>query len=138
MEVLRRPEVAAIPRPLAGRRQPVGRAPGHRPRVIVLGTELQTERVRLLQVIADELVEVGQPGVGVEPLGEPLVELRPRLLRQHLIGGVAEQDVMEAEGLLAGDVGRVGPDQVAAQQLLDPRATSPRSGLGRQLADGAE
>jgi hypothetical protein len=103
---------------------------GDRPSVIVLGTELESQRVRLLQVVTDELVQVGQPRVRVEPASEPLVQPSPHLFRQHLIGGVAEQDMMEAEGLLAGDVGRVGPDQSRRRSCRTLRVTSPRSWSG--------
>ena len=138
IEALRRTEVAAIPRLLAGRGQPVGRTAGHRPGVVILGTELQSQRMRLLQVVAHELVEIGQLGVGVEPPGESLVQARSRLLRQHLVGGVPQEHMMEAEGLLAGDVGRVGPDQVTAQQLLDTTRDLSPLRLGRQLTQRSE
>ena len=44
----------------------------------------------------------------LEPVGEALVQLGARRLRQRLVGGVADQQVAEAEGVLAGNCGLSG------------------------------
>jgi len=49
-------------------------------------------------VVADHLVELLAPAV--EPVGEALVQLGAELLRDALVGGVADQHVAEAEGVL--------------------------------------
>ena len=105
MEVLGSAEISAIPRTFPGRGQPVGRASCDRPGLVVLGAELQPQHVGLLEVIADELVRVCHRRACLEPVREALMQSGPDTpFRQHLVGGVAEQHVMEAEGFLAGDV----------------------------------
>ena len=130
MEVLRGAEIATVPSTLAGRGQAVGRADRDRPRIVVFRTELQSQEVRLLEVIADELVPVPRRGARFEPVREALMLSRPDLLRQHLVCGIAQQHVVETERLFAWDVGYVGPDQVAPQELADPIRDVPRSGSG--------
>lgn len=54
--------------------------------------------VRLLEVVADELVQIFIPAV--EPTGEALVQFGAELLRDALVHGIADQDVPEAESVL--------------------------------------
>jgi hypothetical protein len=69
-------------------------------------------------VIADDLgvriVSSRRPLI--EPGGETLVQLRPGLLRQRLVGGVADEDVPEAEAVLAREVSRTRSDQLLAHE----------------------
>ena len=70
--------------------------------LLVLGTELDPVAVGPLEVVAEELVELDKAGaVLLQPVGEPLMELRPHRLRQRIVGGVADQQVAEAERILA-------------------------------------
>ena len=78
---------ACIPRSRAA--SPARREPA---RVEVERAELGVTAVCLLEVVADQLI-----GAVREPLGQPLVEIRPLGLRQACVGDVADQDVMEAE-----------------------------------------
>ena len=73
----------------------------------------------------------------LEPGGEALVQVGARRLRQRLVGGVADQEVAEAEAVLAGELRPVGPDQLLADERgqarrhLAPRrarAPAPRRG----------
>ena len=51
--------------------------------------------VGLLEVVADERVEL--VGALLEPVGVALVQARALGLRDRVVGGVAEQEVAEAE-----------------------------------------
>ena len=65
------------------------------------------------------------------------MQVGPRVLRQRAIGGVADQDMTEAVGLLAGEVRRLRADQIPAdkrQQAVLERRVERRAG---ELADGA-
>ena len=44
------------------------------------------------------------------------MQVGPRVLRQRAIGGVADQDVAEAVGALAGEVSGVRADQIPADE----------------------
>ena len=66
--------------------------------------ELASVARRLLEVVADDLVELDQLArVRVEPVGEALVQLGARLLRQRVVRGVADQQVAEPERVVAGE-----------------------------------
>jgi hypothetical protein len=71
-------------------------------------------------VIADDLVLLGEIlGADlVEPVREALVQLGPKLFRHRLVRRVANQEVPEAEGVLAGQVGPVGSDQLFPHEGL--------------------
>ena len=61
-------------------------------------TKLGAKAERLLEVVADDLLVLGGSltGRGLEKGRRPLVQLRPCLLRQALVRGVADEDVTEA------------------------------------------
>ena len=54
-------------------------------------------------MVAADLLELGDRGR--EPVGEALVEVRALLLRQRLVRGVPEQQVLEPERFLARRAG---------------------------------
>src|SRR5262249_3706256 len=57
----------------------------------------------LFQMVPEYLVELGELlGTLLEPLGEPLVELGPDRLRKPVVGGIPDQEMAEAEGVVAG------------------------------------
>ena len=59
------------------------------------------EPVRLLEVVADELVELGEIGRRcIEAVGVPLVQLGPQSLRRGAIDGLLHEHVPEAEQAL--------------------------------------
>src|SRR5581483_1124040 len=81
--------------------------------------ELRAEDARLLEVVARELV--GLPGIAShdaeQPPGEAFVQLGTRLLRQCLVGSVADQLVAEPELLVAGEAGALRPQEVLADEV---------------------
>ena len=84
----------------------------------------------LLEVVAEDLVQLDQLLAALlEPAGEALVQLRPRGLRERVVGGVADQQVAEAEAVLAA---RTAPcrDGSAPGARAPPGAASPGSPPG--------
>ncbi len=79
--------------------------------------ELVTVPACLLEVVADDLVELDEIGaVALEPRREALVQRGPRGLGQRVVGGVSNEEVPEAEAVLAGDDRGIGRDQLLAHQ----------------------
>ncbi len=79
--------------------------------------ELALEVIRLLQVVADHLVESDLAAtVFLEPVGEALVQAGTSRLRQCLVCGFAAEQVTEAEGILACQLRRIGADQLLAHE----------------------
>jgi hypothetical protein len=77
-------------------------------------------------------------GDPLEPIGEPLVQLSPQLLRHRLVRLVADQQVAEAERLLTGQRAVLGTDQLLAHERHQRRA-EPVSLLRRgELLDRTE
>ena len=122
----RRGQVAADKRPPSRRLEPLGRPGGERGGARVARSERDAVLEGLLEVVADDLLELAQPvrGRQLEPGGEALVQVGARVLRQRAIGGVADQDVTEAVGLLAGEVRRApgGSDPGGRAPASRPRA----------------
>jgi hypothetical protein len=67
-------------------------------------------------VVADQFVELDQASALLEPGGEALVELGPGGFRQRLVGSVSNQQVAEAEAVLARQQRPVRPDQLLPHQ----------------------
>src|SRR5437667_5706594 len=65
--------------------------------VLVCRPEFDAIAVSLLEVIADDLVRDVVAESGGDRAGKALVQLRSQLLRDRAVGGVADQDVHEAE-----------------------------------------
>ena len=93
--------VCGLPRERLGRR--------------VCGSELDPVTKRLLEVVADELVVAFAPSD--QPVGEPLVQVAAARFRRTAVGDVADEDVVEAQPLLA---------QAAPVGWISPRCTSER------------
>ena len=124
--------VASQHRPRAGRRKPPS---GPRLDAGVGVAELAAVAGRLLEVVAEHLVELDQVlPVRLEPIGEAIMELCARLLRQGVVGGVADQQVPEPEGVVARQGGRRRVDQLLAHEPDERRLDV--GGMG-QLDDGA-
>ena len=99
--------------------------------------ELEPIAVGAFEVVADDLVLLDERCVLVEPVGERLVELGPGPLGERVVGGVADQEVAEAERLLVG-VGRlVGPDHLLAHEREEVSGHVVPLGGGRELLHGA-
>ena len=99
--------MTGAPEQLAGA---VGDAPG----LVVAAKQLLAIQVSLLQVIADDLLELDCAVARVrgDPVGEALVQDRARLLRDSRIRRVADQRVREAEGVVGADGGTVRADEL--------------------------
>ena len=125
--------LGAARRPREARRRP--------PRELVeprIGAvELGPVAVGALEVVAHDLVLLDERCVPVEPVGEGLVELGSGLLGERVVGGVADQEVAEAECLLVG-VGRlVGADQLLPDEREEMGGDVVALGRRRQLLHGA-
>ena len=74
-------------------------------------------------MVAEDLVQLDELGpVLLQPGGEALVELRPHRLRQRIVGRVTDQQVAEAEGVLALELCLVRPDELLADERGQPRS----------------
>ena len=94
--------VAASRRALAGGAQVGGGARGVL-RALVDESELGRVSVSLLEVVAEDLVELDELSATLrEPLREAPVELGPGRLRERLVGGVPDQEMPEPEPVVAG------------------------------------
>ena len=51
-----------------------------------------------------------------EPVGEALVQLRAHALRHLCVRGVADECMPEAEAVLVGEPGMLGPDELLARE----------------------
>ena len=92
----------------------------------------------LFEVVADDLVEIGEPpGTGgLEPVREALVELRPLGLREALVRGVPDEQVTEPVRLVDVELAfAVGPDQLLADERPQLGRDAVAAGLGRELED---
>ena len=122
--------VAAPERAPPGRREMRRRALAETPSMVIERREL-LEIVRgLLEVIADNLLVLALALPisihSLRPVGEALVEVRARTLEEPVVGGIADQDVVEAhraaryaEGV--SPLARNGPNQVLAAQRCKMR-----------------
>jgi hypothetical protein len=63
-----------------------------------------------------------------EPVGEALVQVGTDALCQGVVGGVSEQQVVEAEGVLSRELGLVRADQALAHERGQPRRHLPVGG----------
>ena len=116
-QVDRRRPVSPRERAAPGARQPRRRLLRQRP---IAAPELAPVARRLLEVVADELVLLLAL---VEPAREPLVQVAPELLRQRVVGGVADQQMAEAELVVAGRADELLADE-RAERVVDPHRTS--------------
>ena len=108
-----RPARAPPLRRRRARRGPVA----ERADLVVDRAELGAVAVAPLEVVAEDLVECDELGaVLFQPGGEALVQLGAGRLRERVVGGVADQQVAEAEPVLAGELRPVGPDQPLADE----------------------
>src|SRR5207248_9642405 len=104
-EIRGRRDVPAGDGPSSGRTESRRGPDADRDRLLIEGTELAAEAICLLEVVADDLLELEHPRAGqpLEPLAEAPVEVRARPLEQPLVGGIAQQRVMEAVCRIPGE-----------------------------------
>jgi neutral ceramidase len=91
---------------------------------------------RLLEMPADDLVVVRVAGTRRDPVGEARVQLGASALEEAAVGGVANEDVVEAQHGLAEEPATVGLDQLAAPQRFEAGVEIERVER-QQLGDGA-
>src|SRR4029453_13417720 len=83
--------------------------------------ELGEERRRLFEVIRPNLEQL-LTGPLPEPLGEPTMVRSPSRLREAAVGDLADENVLEAIGVLAADRrARLGQDELAQEQVIEQR-----------------
>ena len=101
-----------------------GRALAPAPRCVRRRPELEQRPVRLLEVVADDLLVLAGaiPRLDLDPGRESLVQLGPQRLRELAVGGVSDEDVREAKGVVPAGSREVGPDQLLAHQRLQMAA----------------
>ena len=97
--------------PPAGRAEMASRLLASVTAAVRLESELDEVAMRLLEVVADDLLEL--LAAAVEPAGEALVEVSALALRDAFVGRVADEDVAEAEGVVDR---LVGTDQLLANE----------------------
>jgi len=88
-------------------------------------------------VIADDLLVLGLTVacLPLEPARKTLMQLRAAFLRETPVGRVANEDVAEAEGVLAGELGGVGIDELLPDERVQVRSDVAALLLGRELDD---
>src|SRR5581483_7757667 len=80
-------------------------------------TELRVIARCLLEVVPDDLVELDQVVAAIlEPVCEPGVQVGAHRLGERVVGGITDQQVPEAEAVVAGEHCPVGADQLLARQ----------------------
>ena len=96
--------------------------------------ELGKQAARLLEVVADDLLDLGEPILGSagEPVRETLVELCAQTFRDSSIGGVADQDVSEPEGGVVGKGRFCGDAEIMLHEPLDCSPDAPFA-IGERL-----
>jgi hypothetical protein len=73
----------------------------------------------LFEVMAEDLVqldEVRRPFF--EPRGKAFVQVGPGRFGESVVGGVADQEMVEAVGLLPGELRSIGPDELLADERV--------------------
>ena len=87
-------------------------------------------------MVADDLVLLDERDVLVEPQREPLVQIGAGLLRQRLIGCVADQEVPESVGIVAEEHRLVRSDQLLAHETSELRVHRGADVVGSELGHG--
>ena len=75
---------------------------------------------------AEDLVQLDHVATSLfQPGGEALVQPGSRRFGECVVGGVSEQQVVEAKGVLARKLGLLGADQPLAHERGQPRGHLP-------------
>ena len=81
--------------------------------------------MRLLEVVAQDLIGLNELGsVWQEPVGESLVQLGPRCLRERVVRRVTDEQVAEPERVVSGEVRPVWANEFLANERAQPRRYS--------------
>ena len=128
-------ELAAIERASTGASQEVTSFQSVRASLGAEPTELDADEVCPLVVVSDDLLLSGRlRGLRLEPRGEPRVEVGAKLLGHGCIGDVSDQDMVEAEAVVALVQRPVRPQQLLARQGEEDAAQPVRAGDGSSSA----
>ena len=102
--------------------------------------QLLSQDERLLEVVADELVELERRFVrrALEPLRVALVELGSQLLRHRRVRSLADEEVTEPIGVLPGDERVLWAHQVLADERGELLVQRSARRARRQILDGAD
>src|SRR5439155_17967163 len=121
-QILRRRCVDSAQRSQSCRAQMLGGLGRQGARQLIGQSELAAVPMRLLEVVADDLFVLEEPLARnvLKPGSEAGMQIGPLLLREGAIGGVANQDVAESEGLVTGRAGSVWAHQLLAHQRHEP------------------
>ena len=113
---------AARSSPLPSERRPAASEPipGAERERVVGPAQLGLVAGGLLEVVADELVQLDEGPLVLEPVGEAAVQVCANGLRESVVGGVADEQVAEAEAVLAGKLGTFGADQLVPDECREP------------------
>ena len=95
--------------------------------------------VRLLEVVSDDLLLPRHESAGVrfEPGSESLVEIGANLLRNGRVRDVANQDVVEAEAVVAFVERSVGSEKLLTREGEEHAAQPLRAVRLQELGNGA-
>ena len=102
--------VASLLSPTRSRIKPFRGAHTERTHAVIDRTDLGLVAIRLLQVVADDLLDLRQPVANLlfEPARVAFVELRPQPLDERAVGGIAYEGMAEAKGCLVHEASLCG------------------------------
>ena len=102
------------------------RVAGQPVRVVIGRAQLAPVAEGLLQMVADDLVQLYQAGAApFEPPGEPFMKLCPVRFRERLVGGVTDQQVAEPECFLTWEDGTIRAQKILSDQRHQPPGNVP-------------
>src|SRR5207249_4652016 len=111
-------DIESQERAVPGGAEARGRRAADRKPVLAEWAERTPVRVRLLQVVAQDFLVLRHVvrGASLQPGRKALVQAGSRLLRKRLVGSVPDEQVTEAETVLAREVRLPRPDQLLADE----------------------
>jgi len=107
--------------------------------VLVRQIELAAIERRALEVVGQDLFHLPSPfrRDAPEPVEEPLVQVRPQLLRHRRIGSVTKEDMCESISVVARKLSAIGTDELLAHKCQEDGADIGPHVRWNQLRDGA-
>ena len=116
-----------------------GRTKCERCTVLVGPEDFEPVAVRLLQVVAEHLLDLGRPVSRnlLEPGGVPLVQLCAELLRHGVVCRLADQHVAEAKAVDAGERRPPRTDQLLPDECIEACSDPATLGVVAESLDGA-
>ena len=135
----RRSGVAPVEGAPAGGPEQLGRPSRQLEMAPVSDAQLLPVPMRLLQVVAHDLLVLGEPVSRnrLEPPGESLVQLCPGLLGQRVVRRVPDEEMAEPKGVLSCELRPIGPDEILPGERHEVPGDGRSKVLGTQLAHRA-